>query len=129
MSMSVVEASALVAGAVAVGVGDVSVPYLGVPLQVVACALAGALFGIAYGGVIASRARMFKLVAANTFISTILVTVLPLIPFLKFLHEIPQAPLGGFIAFFSRWIIPAIIEKIPEYINRKTGDSKNETDV
>lgn len=109
--------------AVAFAFQDVSVPYLGVPLPVVACCLAGALFGIAYGEAIQPRAKMYQLVLANTFLSALLVTILPLIPMFHFLHEIPQAPLGGAIAFFSRWTIPVLIVKIPQLL-KKVGGNK-----
>lgn len=103
--------------------GDVSIPYVGVALPVLAASFAGALFGVAYGEEIKPRSRMYKTILGNAFIGMTLVSFLPFVPFLSFIQKVPQAPLGGLLAFFCRWLIPALIVKLPEYI-KGLGDKK-----
>lgn len=95
---------------------DLSTPLMGVPLTVLATAAGGAFASFAYGGTEKSRARLFFLALANTYLGAVGVAVIPSFLGWQWVTPVMQPPLAGLLAFFARWSIPLFIEQAPQWI-------------
>ena len=100
---------------------NVFITMFGVPLPVIGMAAAGALFSNAYSEESSprrSRRRLYLWVAGTTFISSVSVAVVPPMLGLEWVVPSLQAPLAGFIAFFSQWFLPKLVEAFPDIIRK-----------
>lgn len=97
---------------------DSSIPLFGVPLTAIGMAAAGATMSFAFGQAEKSRRRLFGVAIAGTFAGACGVTVVPAFLGLEWVSPVVQPPLAFFLAFFSRWIIPLLVDVLPSVIRR-----------
>lgn len=99
-------------------INELSVPLFGVPFTVITMATGGALISFAYGEKVKPRKKMYMLAGANAFIATVAVAVLP--PALGWSWSSPkiEPALAAGFAIVARWIIPPIIEMVPEIVRK-----------
>ena len=109
---------ASVAMAATPSINSMSIPFFGVPLTVLAMATAGATISFAYGKPIESRAKLFTMAIANTFVAAASVAIVPHALGLTWLSDKLQAPTAFLIAVLARHVVPAVIELVPEIIQK-----------
>lgn len=97
---------------------DISLPFFGVHLTVITMAVGGAIVSFAYGEPITSRKKLYTLAAANTFLASICVAVLPAALGWEWVNNGLQPALAAMIAVGARWFVPAIITMIPEFLRK-----------
>lgn len=119
-----VDAPTAAVGGAAVGISllqtinGVLVPFFGVPLTVVTMAAGGALVSFAYGEPESSRKRLYTMAAANTFLASIFVAVIPRA--LGWSWSVPQLEpaLAAMVAWGFRWAIPTTIKLVPDILRK-----------
>lgn len=120
----------LTAGRLALGSGllaaggaispEVSVPYLGVPINVVVAASAGAVAGFAFAGKLESRLRVFQVAFASVVLGCAITTLLELYMTYKLGWEVETRALPAIaliVACVARWLVPAVIERIGPWLD------------
>lgn len=107
---------------------DISLPFFGVHLTVITMAAGGAIVSFAYGDPITSRKRLYTLAAANTFIASVSVAVLPAMLGWEWVNNGLQPALAAFIAVGARWVVPSMITMIPEFLRKIFRLEKKEPD-
>lgn len=100
------------------GINELSVPFFGVPLTVLAMAAAGATLSFAYGEPLESRKKLFTLAIANTFLAAILVAVIPQALGWEWTNTNLEPPLAGIVAIAARWVVPNFIDLVPEVLRK-----------
>lgn len=120
-----VKAAAWISGAGWLLTWDASIYLIGVPLNVLLAGLTGALLGLAYGEPIPGRLRLVTVALVNAFLAAAFTAILPHFPGLSRLLDAPAAAIALLAGFGARWAVPALIDKIPEWIaewrSRKGG--------
>lgn len=106
-----------------VAVPNATVAYFGVPLSTVGMAFAGSLIAFAYGTPVESRGRLFGYAIGGAFIGIWGVQVLPAMFGWEWYSPQIEPPVAGIIALLSRWIVPFVIENVPE-IGRRVMNSR-----
>ena len=100
---------------------DITVPYIGVPVNVIVGAVAGTIAGFAFAPKEESRSTLFKL----SFLSVVFAcaaTALVEGGVKHWLHAEVEvkylAALATMIALLSRFLIPAITKRVPGWLDR-----------
>lgn len=112
----IAKAVAGVAGLGALLSWDASTALVGVPLNVLLASLTGALLGIAYGDPIMPRRRLVGIVLVNAFLAAGISALLPHVPLMGWLGKAPAAALGLLLGFAMRWVVPAMVERLPALV-------------
>lgn len=97
---------------------DITIPLFGVKLTVVSMAAAGALVSFAYGKKVESRKVLYTLAAANTFLGSIGAAILPAALGWEWVKPELTPALAAIIAIAARWIVPAAIDLVPEFLRK-----------
>lgn len=97
---------------------DISLPFFGVHLTVLTMAAGGAIVSFAYGDPITSRKKLYTLAAANTFLATVAVAVLPAALGWQWVNPTLEPALAALIAIGARWFVPSMITMIPEFLRK-----------
>lgn len=97
------------------------IPGFNVPVTVITMAAGGALVSFAHGEPMRDRKRLFKIAAANTFIATVAVVVVPRMFGLEWAIDEAVGPLAAAMAWVSRWAIPATINLVPDMLKKMFG--------
>lgn len=93
-----------------------------VGLSTLLLSLIGALLATLIAEPLRPKAKMWAIFIASAMAGAMACSFLPTIPGLRWIADIPSQVLGFLVSLFSRWIIPAVIDAIPETI--KTVFSK-----
>lgn len=102
---------------------DEIVTYLfTVGLSTLVMSLVGALLATLIAEPLRPKSKMWAIFVASALAGAMACSVLPFIPGLAWVNNIPSQVLGFFVGLFGRWAIPAIIDAIPVTI--KTVFSK-----
>lgn len=102
---------------------DQIVTYLfTVGLSTLLLSLIGALLATLIAEPLRPKSKMWAIFIASAMAGAMACSFLPLIPGLRWVGDVPSQVLGFLVSLFSRWVIPAIIDAIPETI--KTVFSK-----
>jgi fatty acid desaturase len=99
-------------------INELSVPLFGVPFTVITMATGGALISFAYGVKVKPRKKMYMLAGANAFVATVLVAVLPAAMGWAWSSPKIEPALAACFAIAARWVIPPLIEMVPEIIRK-----------
>lgn len=97
---------------------SVILPFFGVPLTVVTMALAGAAVSFIHGDREPNIKKVFKQVFANSFISLLLVVVVPRMFSMAWVEPGITPALTALVAWVSRWAIPNTIKLVPDIMRR-----------
>lgn len=97
---------------------DISLPFFGVHLTVLTMAAGGAIVSFAYGEPITSRKKLYTLAAANTFLASIAVAVLPPMMGWGWVNPSLQPAFAAFIAVAARWVVPSMITMVPDFLRK-----------
>lgn len=125
-------------GAVAATYGwlnAVSVPLFGVPLTVIAMAVAGTYLSASQGKPEKKNARFYTRHVGYLFMSVVSVSIIPNLLGWNWATPRLEGPIAGALAFSARYWVPSVIELIPEIIKkifklkeyRKNEDSTEES--
>jgi hypothetical protein len=100
-----------------------AMPFFGVTLSTLGMAAAGSMIAFAYGSPVNSRRKLYGYAIGGTFVGVWAVQILP--GWLGWSWYLPQmeAPLAGFVALLSRWIVPFLIEEVPAILARRSARS------
>lgn len=114
--------AATTAGAVGLSLMDklnaIIIPFFGVPLTVVTMAAAGAAVSFIHGDREPDTKKVFKQVFANSFISLLLVVVVPKMFHMAWVEPGITPAIAALVAWISRWGIPALIKLTPDIVRR-----------
>lgn len=102
----------------AAGINAWTVPMFSVPLTVIGMAALGAYFGHAYKEPEKSRKKLYLMVAANTFLATVTVAVLPKWMGWGWADGRIEGALAGLSAFASVFAVEPMIKIIPEILRK-----------
>lgn len=94
------------------GFNDISVPLLGVPITAITMAGAGAAFAFAWTQAESTRAKMFGVWCASTFVGAACVSVLPHLFHEDWPKEL-QPPLALLFGMLAPWAVPAARAALP----------------
>lgn len=97
---------------------SIFIPFFGVPITVVTMALAGAGVSFIHGEREPDIKKMFKQIVANTFLSLLLVVIVPKMFSMAWVEPGITPPLAAAVAWGSRWGVPATIKMMPDIIKR-----------
>lgn len=97
---------------------SIFIPFFGVPITVVTMALAGAGVSFIHGEREPDIRKMFKQIIANTFLSLLLVVIVPKMFSMAWVEPGITPPLAAAIAWGSRWGVPSTIKMMPDIIKR-----------
>lgn len=125
MSHAAGEVAMLTVGALAAATSfihpEISTPFVGVSINVVVAACAGAISGIAFSNKDEPRTQMFKIALGCVIMGCALDALVIGIVEWKFKVVVPPnmvSALAVVIAFISRWLLPAIIERVPSWLDK-----------
>ena len=96
------------------GFNSVSVPFIGVPLTALTMAAAGAVCSFAWSTGTNSRARLFVVATASTFVGAACVSVIPHL-FGKTWPAELHGPLAFVFGLLAQWVVPATRGAIPTF--------------
>lgn len=102
-------------------VNNLSIPFLGVPLNVVAVAAFGAIVSFAWGKPVEGPRKLWKLYSlfvGITFLAATFVAVVPYMMGWEWVKPELQPPFAGLVAAMMRFAIPPFIDLIPEVIRK-----------
>lgn len=99
-------------------INGVSIPFLGVPLNVVTVAAFGAFVSFAWGEPVKEKKKLYMYALSSTFLAAVFVAIFPPMMGWEWVKPALQAPLAGFVAASMRFAIPPAIEAIPEIIRK-----------
>lgn len=94
-------------------------PFFNVPFTVVTMALAGAGVSFLHGEKEHNIPKMFKQIIANSFLSLLLVVLVPRMFHMSWVEPEIAPVLAAAIAWGSRWGIPLAIKMSPDIFKRK----------
>lgn len=92
---------------------DVPLPFLNVPLTVLATAFAGTLVGMAYTPSVESRQKLYVVVMANTLLSAWAVVLLPEWRGWS-ISPVALPPFAGVLAAVNCFLVPALFKRLPD---------------
>lgn len=120
--MTTLGLTAASAGAVSVSlideINNIIIPFIGVPVTVVTMAAAGAGVSFIHGDREPDTPKMFKQILANTFVSLLLIVIVPKMFSMHWVEPGITPPLAALVAWGSRWAIPATIKRFPDIVKR-----------
>ncbi len=96
-------------------INDFSVPLLGVPLTVITMSAAGAMCAFAWPKAEASRAKLFAVTIASTFVGAACVSVIPQLFGRDWPREL-QGPLAFLFGLLAPWVVPAVRTAVPSFV-------------
>ena len=99
-------------------VNNISVPFVGVPLNVVGVAAFGAIISFAWGEPVKERKKLYMFAVASTFVAATFVAVVPTMMGWDWVTPKLQAPFAGLMAAVMRFAVPPFLEAIPEVIRK-----------
>lgn len=99
-------------------INSASIPFLGVPLNVVTVAAFGAFVSFAWGEPVKDKKKLYMYALASAFISAAFVAVVPAMMGWEWVTPKLQAPFAVLIAAMMRFAVPAFIDAIPELIRK-----------
>lgn len=99
-------------------VNNISVPFVGVPLNVVGVAAFGAIISFAWGEPVKERKKLYMFAVASTFVAATFVAVVPTMMGWGWVTPKLQAPFAGLMAAVMRFAVPPFLEAIPEVIRK-----------
>lgn len=111
-SVGIAALSAAAASNAMPGLNDLSVPLLGVPLTVITMSAAGAACAFAWPQGESSRAKLFGVFAASTFVGASCVSVIPHLFGLAWPREL-QGALALLFGMLAPWAVPAARSALP----------------
>lgn len=113
-------ASVTAAGSVASAffVQGATLPFFGVSITTLGMAAAGSMIAFAYGTPVESRRRLFGYAIGGIFIGVWAVQILPKWLAWEWYLPVMEPPLAGAVALVSRWLVPFVVENIPDLWNR-----------
>lgn len=94
-------------------VNNLTVPFFGVPLTVLAMAACGAFIGAGYTPPVESRKKLFTLTFANTMFAAWFVVLIPEWRGWS-VSPVAMPPLAGVIAAANCVVVPAIFKRLPD---------------
>lgn len=98
-------------------VNQAPIPFLGVPLIVVAMSATGALLSFAVGQPLRSRRQMFKMALVNTFVGATLTGLIPVVADLTWAQGAEGSrllpPLALLVSLSLRFLLPIAIDLMP----------------
>ena len=97
---------------------DVSVPLFGVPLTVIAMAVAGTYLSASQGKPEKKGAKMYSKHLGYMFMSVVTVSILPNVLGWEWAVPRLEGPIAGALAFSARYWVPATLELIPEIVKK-----------
>lgn len=103
---------------------DASIQLVGVPLNVLLAGLTGSLLGVAWGDPIPSRGKLFATAILNAFLAAAVTAILPHAPLMGWMSAAPQASVAIVLGIACRWVVPGLVEAIPDFIARWRGSSR-----
>lgn len=104
----------LVASSAVPGINQVSVPFLGVPLTAITMAAAGSACAFAWPQGETSRAKLFGVAIASTFVGAACVSIIPQLFGREWPREL-QPPLAFVFGLMAPWVVPAFKGAIPAF--------------
>lgn len=99
-------------------VNDMSIPFLGVPLNVVAVAAFGSIISFAWGTPIKERKKLYLTWLASTFTAVVFVAVVPLMMGWEWAQPSVLPPFAGLMAAGMRFLVPPFIDMLPEVFRK-----------
>lgn len=99
----------------------IALPFFDVTLGTMGMAVAGSLIAFAYGTPVEGRTRLFGYAVGGIFIGLWCAQLLPHVLGWGWYEAPMQPPVAGIFAFFSRWLIPLVVEQGPTLIRRLLG--------
>lgn len=99
-------------------INDLSVPFLGVPLNVVTVAAFGSIVSFAWGQPIKERKKLYMYALASTFLAATFVAVVPYMMGWEWVKPELQPPFAGLMAAGMRFMVPPFVDAIPEVIRK-----------
>lgn len=101
-----------------VTINSASVPFLGVPLNVVTVAAFGSFVSFAWGEPVRDKKKMYLYALASTFIAATFVAVVPSMMGWAWTKPGLLAPFAGLLAAVMRFAVPPFIDALPEVIRK-----------
>lgn len=95
-----------------------TLPFFGVSITTLGMAAAGSMIAFAYGTPVDSRRKLYGYAIGGTFIGVWAVQILPKWLAWEWYLPVMEPPLAGAIALISRWLVPFVVENIPDLWNR-----------
>lgn len=118
----VLKAAAIVTAAGSVGsaffVRGTTLPFFGVSITTLGMAAAGSMIAFAYGTPVENRRKLFGYAIGGTFIGVWAVQILPKWLAWEWYLPVMEPPLAGAVALLSRWLVPFVVEHIPDLWRR-----------
>lgn len=96
------------------GFNEITTPFFGVPLTVLAMAAAGSLIGFAYTPPLESRQKLYTLAMANTVLAAWFVVLIPEWQGWT-IKPVLLPPLAGLTAAANCIIVPMIFKRLPDF--------------
>ena len=95
-----------------------TLPFFGVSITTLGMAAAGSMIAFAYGTPVESRRKLFGYAIGGTFIGVWAVQILPKWLAWEWYLPVMEPPLAGAVALLSRWLVPFVVEHIPDLWRR-----------
>lgn len=95
-----------------------TLPFFGVSITTLGMAAAGSMIAFAYGTPVESRRRLFGYAIGGIFIGVWAVQILPKWLAWEWYLPVMEPPLAGAVALLSRWLVPFVVEHIPDLWRR-----------
>lgn len=109
-------------------INQITTPFFGVPLTVIAMAAGGALVSFAYGESEISRKRLYTTAAANTFLAAIFVAVIPRAFGWSWSVPALEPAFAAGVAWIARWAVPTTIKLVPDILRKVFKLNKEDQD-
>ena len=91
-------------------------PFFDVSISTLGMSAAGSMIAFAYGKPVEKRTHLFGYAVGGTFVGVWAVKILPRwLGWDWYIADDMAAPLAGFVALLSRWLIPLAIEFLPAF--------------
>jgi hypothetical protein len=106
---------------------DVTIPYFGVPINIIVASCAGSLAGFAFAKEMDSRVKIFQIFFACVVLGCASTALLQ--AYLKFKYKAdPQymAAIAMIVSCLARWLWPAIIERLGPWLDKIPFLRKND---
>lgn len=100
---------------------DITVPYIGVPVNVVVGAVAGAISGFAFSPPEESRKKLFQTALVSVVFACSVVALAEGVMRYKFGWQVESkylAALAVLLSLMGRFLVPAIIKRLPGWLDK-----------
>ena len=92
-----------------------------VGLSTMLLAFLGALLATLIAEPLKPKTKMWAIFLASAISGAMASSIVPTVPGLGWVKDIPSQVLGFFTSLFSRWLIPAVIDAIPGIVKGAVG--------